>query len=141
MIISIMRSPFIASFAFVLQRCKRRGLRAKPIPLWMSATKGSPSGRAPAIAGERVIVAIIRPLRRLRRHLSPRERLFVSPIISQIGRENNISAENYVSRTVEDAGPYNLVNILMIRSVKGRLFYLYKKSILTFSRWKALAIR
>jgi len=43
--------------------------RAKPIPLWMSATKGSPSGRAPAIAGERVIVAIIRPLRRLRRHL------------------------------------------------------------------------
>ena len=39
------------------------------------------------------------------------------PIITQIGRENNISAENYVSRTVEDAGPYNLVNILMRTSL------------------------
>ena len=29
-------------------------------------------------------------------------------IITQIGRENNISAEIYVSRTVEDAGPYKL---------------------------------
>ena len=102
-----MRSPFIASFAFVLQRCKRRGLRANPIPLWMSATKGSLSGRAPAIAGERVIVAIIRPLRRLRRHLSHWERLFANPIIAQISRENNISAEIYVSWTVEDACPYN----------------------------------
>ena len=74
----------------------------------MSASKGSPFGRAPAIAGERAIVAFIRPLRRLRRHLSQRERLFVSLIITQIGRENKFSAENYVSRTVEDAGPYNL---------------------------------
>ena len=40
-----------------------------------------------------------------------------SPIIAQIGRGNNISAENYVSRTVEDAGPYNLVNILMRMSL------------------------
>jgi hypothetical protein len=39
------------------------------------------------------ILATIYPLRRLRRHLSQRERLFVSPIISQIGRENNVSAE------------------------------------------------
>ena len=31
----------------------------------------------------------------------------VSPIITQIGRENNISAEIYVSWTVEDACPYN----------------------------------
>ena len=53
------------------------------------------------------------PLRRLRRHLSQRERLFVSSIITQIGRENKFSAENYVSRTVEDAGPYIFVNILM----------------------------
>ena len=75
-------------------------------------------GRAPAIAGERVIVAIIRPLRRLRRHrlaaarsrsgsdttpwchsfpsrrfATQRERLFVNPIIPQIGRENKFSAE------------------------------------------------
>ena len=35
-------------------------------------------------------------------------RLSVSLIIIQIGRENNISAEIYVSRTVEDAGPYKL---------------------------------
>ena len=28
-------------------------------------------------------------------------------IITQISRENNISAEIYVSRTVEDACPYN----------------------------------
>ena len=33
---------------------------------------------------------------------------FAKPIITQIGRENNVSAEIYVSRTVEDAGPYNL---------------------------------
>ena len=52
------------------------------------AYKGSPSGRAPAIAGERVIVAIVRPLRRLHRHLSQRERLFVSLIITRIGRES-----------------------------------------------------
>ena len=30
-------------------------------------------------------------------------------IITQIGRGNNSSAEIYVSRTVEDAGPYNLI--------------------------------
>ena len=39
---------FIASFAFVLQRH-----RAKPIPPLLSASEGSPFGRAPAIAGER----------------------------------------------------------------------------------------
>ena len=94
---------FIASFAFVLQM-----LRAKPIPLKLCVSKGSPFGRAPAIAGERVYFVAIYPLRRLRRHLSHWERLFVTPIIAQTGRENNISAEFYVSRTVEDAGPYNL---------------------------------
>ena len=79
---------------------------AKPLPLRLSVTKGSPCGRAPAIAGERVIVAIIRPLRRLRRHLSQRERLFVSPIITQIGRENNRSAEICILRVAEDVDPY-----------------------------------
>ena len=79
---------FIASFAFVLQRH-----RAKPIPLKMHASKGSPCGRAPAIAGERVLCVQLSPLRRLRRHLSQRARLFVSSIITQIGRENNHSAE------------------------------------------------
>ena len=83
---------FIASFAFVLQRH-----RAKPIPLKTHASKGSPCGRAPAIAGERVLCAQLSPLRRLRRHLSRRERLFVSPIITQICRENNISAEIYLA--------------------------------------------
>ena len=40
------------------------------------------------------------------------------PIIPQIGRENNISAENYVSRTVEDAGPYKeKLNFLMRRGL------------------------
>ena len=39
-------------------------------------SKGSPSGRAPAIAGERVIFLLFCPLRRLRRHLSHRTRLF-----------------------------------------------------------------
>ena len=34
--------------------------------------------------------------------LSHRARLSVNLIITQIGRENNISAEIYVSRTVED---------------------------------------
>ncbi len=34
-------------------------------------------------------------------------RLFVNLIITQIGRENKFSAEIYVSRTVEDACPYN----------------------------------
>ena len=37
--------------------------------------------------------------------LLPRPTIY--PIITQIGRENKFSAEIYVSRTVEDAGPYN----------------------------------
>ena len=40
-------------------------------------------------------------------HLPLGGRLSVSLIITQIGRENNISAEIYVSWTVEDACPYN----------------------------------
>ena len=40
-------------------------------------------------------------------------------IITQIGRENNISAEIRASRTVEDAGPYNFVNILMRTLLKA----------------------
>ena len=51
------------------------------------------------------------------------------PIISQIGRENNISAENYVSRTVEDAGPYNLVNILMRTLLNSGTFYYSNKGV------------
>ena len=109
---------FITSFTFVLQRCLQRGRRAKPIPLKMHASKGSPCGRAPAIAGERVLCAQLSPLRRLRRHrlaaarsrsgsdttpwchsfpsrrfATQRARLLVSPIITQIGRENKFSAE------------------------------------------------
>ena len=76
---------FIASFAIVLQR-----LWAKPIPLKMHVSLGSPLGRAPAVAGERVVVATIYPLRRLRRHLSQRERLSVSPIITKIGRKKQV---------------------------------------------------
>ena len=45
-------------------------------------------------------------------------------IIAQIGRENNISAEICLLRTVEDACPYGFVNILMRRSVIGVLFSL-----------------
>jgi len=91
---------FVARFAFVLQM-----LWTMPILLKLRISKGSPSGRAPAIAGERVISSQFFPLRRLRRHLSQRARLF---IISQIGRENNISADfTCVLRTFEDAGPYN----------------------------------
>ena len=115
---------FIASFAFVLQR----HIGQSPCPLKMHASKGSPFGRAPAIAGERVLCVQFSPLRRFRRHLSQRERLFVSTIITQIGRENNISAEIYVSRTVEDAGPYSFVNILMRRSLIRLIFYFQKIS-------------
>ena len=50
--------------------------------------------------------------------------LFVSTIITQIGRENKISADFYVSRTVEDAGPYNFVNILMRRNLIASFFLL-----------------
>ena len=82
---------FITSFDFIIQRH-----RSMPIPLKMHVSLGSPSGRAPAVAGERVVVATICPLRRLRRHLSQRERLFVNPIITQIGRENKFSAEVFV---------------------------------------------
>ncbi|MBQ7290362.1 MAG: hypothetical protein IJW76_01390 [Clostridia bacterium] len=46
----------------------------------------------------------------------------LSPIITHIGRENNISAENYVSQTVEDAGPYNFVNILMRINLKTAFY-------------------
>ena len=42
----------------------------------------------------------------LRREQAPALRY--NRIITQIGRENKFSAENYVSRTIEDAGPYNL---------------------------------
>ena len=58
--------------------------------------KALPLGELPTESGERVIVAIVPPLRRLRRHLSPRARLFVSSIITQIGRGNNHSAEIFV---------------------------------------------
>ena len=39
-------------------------------------------------------------------HLPPGERLLVSSIITQIGRENKLSAEICILRTVGDAGPY-----------------------------------
>ena len=55
--------------------------------------KGSPFGRAPAIAGER---AGNTPLRRLRRHLSQGRGFFVIPIITQIGREDKFSADIFV---------------------------------------------
>ena len=87
-------SPLLCSENILMS--KRRRHRAKPLHLKMHKNKGSPFGRAPAIAGEREIVAFIRPLRRLRRHLSQRERLFDSLIITQIGRENKFSAEIFV---------------------------------------------
>ena len=64
-------------------------------------------------------------LRRLRRHLSRRARLFAGSIITQIGRGNNISAEIRASRTVEDADPYNFISILMRTSPNVRGLCLY----------------
>ena len=99
---------FIASFAFVLQRCKQRRLRAKPIPLKIRASLGSPLGRAPAVAGERVVVATICPLRRIRRHLSQRERLFVSSIINK-SKEKTISLPKFVCRGDSRIARYRFV--------------------------------
>ena len=65
--------------------------------------------------------------------LPPGGRLSVSLIITQIGRENNISAEIYVSRTVEDAGlgrtvedacPYKTGTNFLMRSTLKRLVLL-----------------
>ena len=75
------------------------------------------------------VIATICPLRRLRRHLSPRARLFVNPVITQIGRENNISAENYVcsflfcvfQRAIRES-PLQNTNILMRTSLMSRAF-------------------
>ena len=63
----------------------------------------------------------------LRREQAPALRCY--PIIPQIGRENNISAEIYGSRTVEDADPYSFVNILMRTSLKFgfSLFQLFSR--------------
>ena len=97
----------------------------------MHVSLGSPLGRAPAVAGERVVVATICPLRRLRRHLSQRERLFANSIITKIGRENNSSAEIYMcirrgdlrSPAGEHSSPLPCSeNILMRRSVSGDFF-------------------
>ena len=52
------------------------------------------------------VIATICPLRRLHRHLSQRERLFANPIVTQIGRENNLSAEICLLRVAEDVDPY-----------------------------------
>ena len=119
-------ATFIASFAFVLQRH-----RAKHIPLKSNASKGSLREGAPdAVGWGRARYNEVSTNLKSRRllpsrcacHLPLGGRLFVAPIMTQIGRENNISAENYVSRTVEDAGPYNFVNILMRINLKQVLF-------------------
>ena len=47
-----------------------------------------------------------------------RTRLFVSPIITQIGRENKFSVKIRVSRTVEDAGPYKERSNFLMRTVE-----------------------
>ena len=52
----------------------------------------------------------------------------VEYIITQIGRGNKFSAENYVSRTVEDAGPYNFVNILMRTLLMGVFFIFTRRA-------------
>ena len=45
-------------------------------------------------------------------------RLFVSSIITQIGRENKFSVKIRVSRTVEDAGPYKERSNFLMRTVE-----------------------
>ena len=135
----------IASFAFVLQRH-----RAKPIPLKMHVSLGSPLGRAPAVAGERVVVATICPLRRLRRHLPQRERLLVSPIITQIGRENKFSADFYMrirrgdlrSPAGEHSSPLPCSeNILMRNLIKLVLFYYIKGANRRMTDWMMRTIQ
>ena len=101
-------------------------LQAKLIPLKMHASKGSPCGRAPAIAGERVLCAQLSPLRRLRRHLSQRARLFVSSIITQIGRENKFSAE--ILFVADSRGRLSLQNRCKLpyeKEPKCRLFVIH----------------
>ena len=72
------------------------------------------------------------PLRRLRRHLSQGERLFVSSIITQIGRENKSSADIYMcirrgdlrSPAGEHSSPLPCSeNILMRTLLKTAVFY------------------
>ena len=58
--------------------------------------------------------------------LPPGGRLFAGSIITQIGRGNKSSADIYMSRTVEDAGPYSFVSILM-RTLLIRRFFLNSK--------------
>ena len=93
---------FIASFAFVLQRN-----RAKPIPLC------------------RAVPWCRRCLKQ--NFLSRREQapaLRCNPIITQIGRENNLSAEILLLRTVEDACPYKCcVKHPYENQPKARLFF------------------
>ena len=74
------------------------------------------------------------PLRRLRRHLSQRERLFLSPIITQIGRENKFSAEILVPvisplrMQREKASSFCLLQIWVCRSVWG-------EAVLQITQW------
>ena len=79
---------FIASFAFVLQ--KAQGLAHAPYFCRAGVYSRRLIGINPSS----------------RREQAPALRC--NPIITQIGRENKFSADIYVSRTVEDAGPYNL---------------------------------
>ena len=59
-------------------------MRILRLSLWESSRRSRVRGG---------VIATICPLRRLRRHLSQRARLLISPIITQIGRESKFSAE------------------------------------------------
>ena len=136
---------FIASFAFVLQM-----LRAKPIPLRLHYPK-APSGRElPTKSGEGELVT--KKLVRTQSHAGSFHfatratasacgwhlggRLFVNPIISQIGRENKFSADIYMrirrgdlrSPAGEHSSPLPCSeNILMRRSVIFLFFVMSNK--------------
>jgi len=98
---SFRKNTFIASFAFVLQR-----LRAKPIPLRLRVSWGSLREGAGAVgdwgrARYNEVSANLKSRRLLppltRSPLPIGGRLSCSPIITQIGRENNVSANFYMS--------------------------------------------
>ena len=83
---------FIASFAFVLQRQV-----ASPVPCKDIRKKGSPLGRAPAVAGERVIKVDHLPSPSATPPPLPKGEAFSLVPFKQIGRKNYLSAEIFVS--------------------------------------------
>ena len=86
---SLLKRIIIASFAFVLQRCLQR----------MASGKAHTPCRAGVYSRRLVGLNLM-----LRREQAPALRY--DPIITQIGRENNISAEICILRVAEDVDPY-----------------------------------